>query len=670
MAHELQAKGVKRDTLVPVCFDRSLDMVVAILGIMKAGGAYVPIDPGYPEDRISYMLEDTGAKIVVTNHALAEKFDPAIDLIRLDTDAKAITEQPVVNPANKIQAGDMSYVIYTSGSTGKPKGVMVEHGGMLNHLYSKVNDLELDSSSIVAFTASYTFDISVWQLFSAMLCGGTTIIYTSALILQPAELIRAIDKDKVTIWEVVPSYLAAVLQEQFVASLTALKYLLVTGEAVSQPVLALWFEHAFYGRIPVVNAYGPTEASDDICHYIMHDTPGSINVPLGSPIQNTQLYVVNNDMQLCPVGVAGEIGVSGICVSRGYLNRPDLTAEKFIKHPFDPASEYRMYRTGDLGRWLPDGNIEYLGRIDDQVKIRGFRIELGEIEAALQQCEEISQAVVLVKTDDNGNKRLVGYVVANSDFDKERVVLRLKEKLPEYMIPTFFIELESLPLTDNGKVDKKALPDPDAAALLTTAYVAPRNETEQELANIWQELLGVQRVGIYDNFFELGGGDSITTIQVSSRARRAGISLQPRDLFVNYTISSLSALLAMQVVSTTQAAQGFLTVNSGLLPVQQHFFEADTKDFSHYNQHLLLKVKKEVSHEKLAAAISELVKYHDALRFSYPKKGEQVYSNYEGLLETADFSGSDEELEAITADYQQGLNLEQGILMRCILTDA
>ena len=330
LAHYLQAKGVSTDTLVPVCFDRSLDMVVGILGIMKAGAAYVPIDPGYPEDRISYMLEDTGAKIVVTNHALAEKFAPAIDLIQLDTDAKTIAAQSVLNPTNKIHASDMSYVIYTSGSTGKPKGVMVEHGGMLNHLYSKVNDLELNRSSIVAFTASYTFDISVWQLFSAMLCGGTTIIYTSVLILQPAELIRAIDKDKVTIWEVVPSYLAAVLQEQFVASLTALKYLLVTGEAVSQPVLALWFEHAFYGRIPVVNAYGPTEASDDICHYIMHETPGSANVPLGSPIQNTQLYVVNNDMRLCPIGVAGEIGVSGICVFKRLLNRPDLTAENLL----------------------------------------------------------------------------------------------------------------------------------------------------------------------------------------------------------------------------------------------------------------------------------------------------------------------------------------------------
>ncbi|HVI46517.1 MAG TPA: amino acid adenylation domain-containing protein, partial [Chitinophaga sp.] len=675
LARYLQQKGVSTDVPVPVCFNRSPDMIIGILGIMKAGGAYVPVDPQYPESRISYMLEDTHASIVVTTADIAHRFSFArhIDIVRLDADSAAIAAQPAAVPENIVRPGDLAYLIYTSGSTGKPKGVMVEHAGMLNHLYAKVNDLQITNQSVVAFTASYTFDISVWQLFSALLCGGATVIYSSQLILQPAALLQAINNDRITIWELVPSYLAALLQEQYTAPLASLQYLLVTGEAVSQPLLAQWFKHKVYGRIPVVNAYGPTEASDDICHYFMYDTPESTNVPLGRPIQNTHLYVANN-MRLCPVGVTGEICVSGICVSRGYLNRPELTAEKFIDNPFDTDSRYRMYRTGDLGRWLPDGTIEYQGRVDDQVKIRGFRIELGEIETALQLCGNISQAAVLVKTDGNGNKRLVGYVVSVGTFDKEQVVAELKSRLPEYMIPTFFIELDRLPLTANGKVDRKALPDPDTAALLISTYVAPGNETERALVAIWQELLGVLRVGIYDDFFELGG-DSITTIQVAGRAKRVGINLQARDIFAHQTIAALSALVINRGGAVSQAAQGMQQGVSGLLPIQQHFFEAGTAGASQYNQHLLLKIDRHIGKEKLSAAIRELLHYHDALRFSYQMHDtltEQVYGSYAGVLDIEDLTNlAGEELPVAlatcTAHYQKTLHLEDGILVRAVL---
>ncbi|MGY0035021.1 amino acid adenylation domain-containing protein [Pedobacter sp. NJ-S-72] len=320
---------------------------------------------------------------------------------------------------------------------------------MLNHLYAKINELKLDQDAVVAFTASYTFDISVWQIFCALLTGGRTVIYSSSLILEPSRLIAQVEADEVNILELVPSYLAAVLQEKPKENLHKLRYLLVTGEVVSQALLAQWFAHPDYGRIPVVNAYGPTEASDDITHHFMYTAPEGVNVPLGRPVQHLRLYVLNTIGQLCPLGAPGEICVSGVGVSRGYLNREELTREKFIADPFHEGE--RMYKTGDLGRWLPDGTIEYLGRIDDQVKIRGYRIELGEIEHVLDQHPDVIQNTVIAKTDMHGIQRLVGYIVAVPDADREVITSYMRGKLPEYMVPLLVI-LDKLPLTANGKI--------------------------------------------------------------------------------------------------------------------------------------------------------------------------------------------------------------------------
>ncbi|PSL44996.1 amino acid adenylation domain-containing protein, partial [Chitinophaga niastensis] len=424
MSRYFSSKGVKAESLVPVCLQRSLDMIIAIMGIMKAGGAYVPIDPAYPAERIIYILEDCNASILVTNSELKQKMPvwAGIEILVAESNTVMTADLPVTPLPATISPDNLAYVIYTSGSTGQPKGAMIEHGGMLNHLFAKINDLKVNDSTILAYTASYTFDISIWQMFASLLCGGHCIIYGTDLITDPLNLIREIDKDQVTILELVPSYLAAVLQEEPEVTLRSLEYLLVTGEVIHQPLLAQWFRHPAYGSIPVVNAYGPTEASDDICHYFMYETPARTNIPLGKPIQNLNIYILDNSQRLCPVGVAGEICVSGVGVGRGYLNRPGLTAEKFIEDPYNTVSSTRMYRTGDLGRWLPDGNIECLGRIDDQVKVRGYRIELGEIESALQQSELVNQAVVLVKAEAN-TKRLLSYYVP----DHQAVKLREQE---------------------------------------------------------------------------------------------------------------------------------------------------------------------------------------------------------------------------------------------------
>ncbi|RBL90135.1 non-ribosomal peptide synthase/polyketide synthase [Chitinophaga flava] len=563
LANYLQNLGVRKDMPVPICIDRSMEMLVGILGIMKAGGAYVPIDPAYPVERTTFLLQDVKAEIVVSNVRLKQKMESAasVQVIVLDDREDELYLRPLTPPALGPSPGDLAYIIYTSGSTGTPKGVLIEHRGMLNHLYAKIHDLHVSHRSVIAYTASYTFDISVWQMFSALLCGGTTIVYPDEVILNPENLIRSVERQQVTILELVPSYLAAVLQEDIPAQLEQLEFLMVTGEAVTQQVLAQWFTHPHYSRIPVVNAYGPTEASDDICHYFMYETPTQSNIPLGYPVQNLNIYVTSEDMQLCPVGVPGEICVSGVGVGRGYLNRPELTAEKFINDPFITGMTVRMYRTGDLGRWLPDGSLEYLGRIDDQVKVRGYRVELGEIEHALQQHEQIQQAVVVARPDRRGHKQLVGYVVTAADFDRDSVQALLKSRLPEYMVPSLLITLDKLPLTANGKVDRKALPSPeDIQELSSQTYIPPRNETEALLVEVWQDLLGLEKIGVQDNFFELGG-HSLQVIRLLSTVRKKfQVEVAVRTFFQLATIEQLARYVKVNQEDTTDDDEDLETI--------------------------------------------------------------------------------------------------------------
>jgi amino acid adenylation domain-containing protein len=560
LAHYLRGEGVTENSLVPVCLERSADMIVVILGILKAGAAYVPVDPEYPAARIAYILDDCNAPLIVSSNYGSEKLKDITvpNILLTDGDAAILDLQPVTPLFTMPASNDLAYVIYTSGSTGKPKGVMVEHAGMLNHLFAKVNDLKMDATTIMAYTASYTFDISVWQMFAALLSGGRTVVYTEAQIYHPAGLLRSISSDGITVLELVPSYLAAILLEDAHVPLESLQYLLVTGEPVSQALLSKWFNHPEYGCIPVVNAYGPTEASDDITHHFMYVTPARNNVPLGKPIQNLRIYILDTARQLCPVGVAGEICVSGIGVSRGYLNDPERTAAKFIKDPFHADGAIRMYCTGDLGRWLPDGSIEMLGRIDEQVKIRGYRIELGEIENILQQSPDVKAAVVLAKgedKDDNSNRRLVGYVVAGNGFSRDEAVAYLKERLPDYMVPEQFITIDEIPLTPNGKVDKKALPEADIQVSLTR-YEAPGNETEQVLEDICKKLLETDRIGINDNLFGLGM-HSLLVMRLSAAVQeKFRLHISVRTFFKLTTIKELAAYIRISQAAVLETSEG------------------------------------------------------------------------------------------------------------------
>ncbi|AKF95949.1 hybrid non-ribosomal peptide synthetase/type I polyketide synthase [Brevibacillus laterosporus] len=481
LAHYLCEKELKKENLVAIHLERSPLMIASILAVWKAGGAYIPINTQDPADRICTILEDSQAALLFTKQEyvteeVKKHFKGTI--IYIDEEAKNVQAQSTDNLQLEASGCDLAYVIYTSGSTGKPKGAMVEHIGMLNHMIAKQKLLDVTESSIVAQNASHTFDISVWQFFVALISGGTTIIYPNELILDAEKFLTTLGNDNITILEVVPSYLSILLESVETAphKLDKLEYLLVTGEDVKAQLVNKWFE--FYPFTKIVNAYGPTEASDDITHYVMDKPIGNKKVAVGTAVQNLNVYIVDEDMNLCPIGIKGEICVSGIGVGRGYLNDYEKTSKAFLLDPFIKEENVRLYKTGDIGCFRKDGTVEYFGRMDYQVKIRGFRIELGEIENVLVSYPGIKEAVVLDHEDENSEKYLSAYLTAYKPIDQSKLRSYLASKLPDYMIPTHNIILDKLPLTSNGKVDKKQLLKSKALNNLVT-FVSMEELTEQ-----------------------------------------------------------------------------------------------------------------------------------------------------------------------------------------------
>jgi amino acid adenylation domain-containing protein len=521
LAHELISLGVQPDDRVAICVERSLELIVGLLGILKAGGAYVPLDPSYPIERLQYMVQDAAPKALLTQQLLQQSL-PANDVLTLSLDGDALmvklSAQPVSKPDTRIDVHNLAYVIYTSGSTGMPKGALNEHRGVVNRLRWAQEEYRLQADDRVLQKTPFGFDVSVWEFFLPLFAGARLVMARPGGHQDPAYLTEVIEREQITTLHFVPSMLPAFLSQANAENGRSLRRILCSGEAL--PHSALVDVGTALPHVELHNLYGPTEAAVDVTAW--HCKAGQYGqvVPIGRPIANTRMYVLDARLQPVPVGVAGELYIGGVQVARGYLNRPELTAERFVSDPFNAASDARMYKTGDLGRWLPDGNIEYLGRNDFQVKIRGFRIELGEIEAALNACAGVREAVVIAREDVAGDKRVVAYVVADEGVMLQASALRaaLLRQLPEYMVPSAFVMLETLPLTSNGKLDRKALPAPDTAALITREYVAPEGDIEEELATVWQQLLRVERVGRHDNFFELGG-HSLLAVQLQARIR-------------------------------------------------------------------------------------------------------------------------------------------------------
>ncbi|ACB52398.1 peptide synthetase [Crocosphaera subtropica ATCC 51142] len=678
LAHYLQTLGVKPEVKVGILMERSPDLLIAILGVLKAGSAYVPIDPTYPSERIAFMVEDAQIAVLLTETktAISQTFPTSASKITLDQDWPLIASESQENSVISLFEDNLAYVIYTSGSTGKPKGTLITHGGLSNYLTWAIATYPVTEGCGSPVNSSIAFDATITSLLTPLLVGQKVILLPETGEIEA--LSEVFTQENLSLVKLTPAHLSilnSLLAEK--EKIPQSHALIIGGEALSQHSLTFWQEKCPQTRL--INEYGPTETVVGCCVY---EVPSQVsqteNVPIGRPIANTELYILDQYLQPTPIGVPGELYIGGVGVARGYFNRPDLTAERFIPLPPSPPllrgvggiEGSRLYKTGDLARYLPDGTIEYLGRIDNQVKIRGFRIELGEIEGMLRQHPQVQEAIAVVQEDNNKTPRLVAYVVASSEPPDLRQFL--SEKLPAYMVPTLFISLDAFPLTPNGKIDRQRFPVADFSQRnVKKSLIEPRTPQEATLTEIWRDVLGKMEVGVYDNFFELGG-DSILGLQIIARANQAGLQLTPRQLFQCQTIAELASVA--NVLATTSAEQGMVTGSVPLTPIQHWFFEQQLPDPHHYNQTLLLEALPDLNPYYLEQALHHLLIHHDALRLRFTQQGEawkQFYGNTDNNipfstinLENLSKKAQSLAIESICARLQTTLNLSEGLLVR------
>ena len=675
LAHYLASLGVQPNVLVGICVERSLEMLIALLGILKAGGTYLPLDPTHPQERLAFMLEDAKVQVLLTQKQLVTTLPQHnAKIICLDADWESIARESKFNPVSRSSSDNLAYIIYTSGSTGKPKGVQIPHSGLVNFLTAINGTLGLAEREVFLSVTTITFDIAGLELYLPLIRGDRTIIVSSEIAADGYQLSALLAETNATVMQATPATWRMLLQAGWEGS-DRLK-ILCGGEALSRELANELLQK---GSV-VWNLYGPTETT--IWSTIYRVESSNEIVSIGKAIANTQLYVLDRHLQPVPIGVPGELYIGGAGLARGYLNRPELTAEKFISNPFRNQSEARLYKTGDLVSYLPDGNLEYLGRIDHQVKIRGFRIELGEIEAALRQHPTVQEVVVMAREDKPGVKQLVAYVVSNekagaqTTFNDFRCFLR--KKLPEYMVPSAFVFLETLPLTPNGKVDRRALAAPDTNRSDSESVdAAPRTPVEENLTKIWAEVLNLKQVGINDNFFELGG-DSILSVQVIAKAKQAGVLLTPKQIFEHQTIAELAAVAGTNVTNLAEQEQVIGEIS--LTPIQQWFFEQNPAEKHHWNLAIMVELRQPVAPDILKQALASLLVQHDTLRlrFYQEKCGwQQINASTDNEdisfaqidLSTLPSEKQESAIQAKIAELQSSLNLSEGPIARVAFFD-
>ncbi|MDQ1592736.1 MAG: hypothetical protein QOG71_3363 [Pyrinomonadaceae bacterium] len=631
LAERLRASGVRAETRVGVFAERSVEMVVALVGVLKAGGAYVPLEPTYPAERLSFMLADARVSVLLTQERLLAALPSQHDaeIICLDRDWKEIDGLHAENVAGGAPAADnAAYVIYTSGSTGRPKGVVNTHRGICNRLLWMQDEYELTRDDRVLQKTPFSFDVSVWEFFWPLITGAQLVVARPGGHQDSAYLVRLIEREAVTTLHFVPSMLSVFLSEPGLEECRSLRRVICSGEALTKEL-----QERFYARLnaDLHNLYGPTEAAVDVSYWACERDDARPAVPIGRPIANTQLYVLDGELQPVPVGVAGELYIAGVGLARGYLNRPALTADKFIANPFSDEPGARLYRTGDAARFLEDGEIEFLGRLDDQVKLRGFRIELGEIESVLAEHPSLKECVVTVREDtrgDGGDRRIVAYFVHAGDTPAMPDALRsfLRELLPEYMIPSAFVALPALPLTPNGKLDRRALPAPEPATVTGDGQgVGLLNPLEEVVAGIWAEVLGLERVGLRDNFFE-SGGHSLLALRVVSRLRSTlKIEVPVRELFDAPTVAGFAARVAsLQRAKLNLPSSPMLgtVARDGDVPpsfAQQRLWFLDQLEpgSAAYNIPAAIRLRGKLDARALAESFNEVLRRHEVLRTSF-----------------------------------------------------
>ncbi|MEA5536734.1 non-ribosomal peptide synthetase [Crocosphaera sp. XPORK-15E] len=668
LAHYLKSLGVTSNKLVGICLERSPLMIVGFLGILKAGGAYVPLDANYPPERLDYMLEDSGVSVLLTQTKLEKIFtNYKKEKVCLDKNWDTIEKKPVNNPRNKINYKNLVYVIYTSGSTGTPKGVLIQHQNLLNLVNWHQNAFNITEKDRGTQLAGIAFDASVWEIWPYLTCGACIYIVPQDIITSPNLLKDFLCHHRITV-SFLPTPLAEVIITDDWSADCSLRFMLTGGDKLNHfPPTSLPFT--------LVNNYGPTENTVvTTSQKLTSDVLSQKDPSIGRPIANNQVYILDKCQQPVPIGIIGELYIGGAGLAYGYLNRKDLTETRFIPNPFSQIQGERLYKTGDLVRYRNDGKIEFVGRIDDQVKIRGFRIELGEIEAVLNIHSQIKEAIVIAKEEQPGLKRLYAYVIGSDQLNIAQLRSFLEEKLPQYMLPAFFVQLDAFPLTTNGKIDRRALPKPDINVDEQVTKIIPSTDTEKILVDIWKQILGLEQIGISDNFFELGG-DSILAIQIVAKANQAGLQIIPKQLFSHQTIGQLASIT--QITPVSKIIQGLVTGKVPLTPIQKWFFEQQLSEPHHFNQSIFLEVPGNLKPDLLKKTVLELLEHHDALRLRFFKETEQ-WQQYNSddctsfafdVVNLSPLSNQEQlnKMGELAEDYQRSLNLEKGPLISVIL---
>ncbi|HZN06889.1 MAG TPA: amino acid adenylation domain-containing protein, partial [Pyrinomonadaceae bacterium] len=639
LARYLRARDVGPEVRVGICVPRSTAMLTCVLAVLKAGGAYVPLDPSYPQERLAFLLEDSGVSLLLTEQLL-------------EADGPAINSESDADPAPAVTSENLAYVIYTSGSTGRPKGVMVQHGALANYFQCANAAYGIVAEDRVLQFSSFSFDASVEEIFTCLTSGATLVLRDGETPKDAAEFLGECREKKLTVLDLPTAYwheLVTHLTRDDWATANDLRLVIVGGDKALPERVERW--HTQVGpRVRLVNTYGPTEAT--VVATMCDLDESQTSVAIGRPVANTQAYVLDQQLQLVAPGARGELFLGGANVARGYLGDPELTAQKFIPDPFSSAPGARLYRTGDLARHRLDGQIEFLGRVDQQVKIRGYRVEPAEIETELLRHEAVSDAVVVAR-EDGGERRLCAYVVADEKAASELRSL-LADRLPRYMIPASFTVLDELPRLPNGKIDRRALPPP-ATDVSAESYVSPDTEAERVLCDVWAEVLKVERVGIHDNFFELGG-DSILSIQVSARARLAGLQISPGQVFQFPTPAELAAVAA--ITHAINRVDETIAGDIPLTPIQRWFFEQDFAFPDHWNMAVMLEAREPLDADLLDQAFIHLVKHHDALGLRFVKEpgGWRQFIADEQPIRVLDLSSS-------------AVDLANGVLLRACLIE-
>lgn len=669
MASSLVHQGVEQGDIVAIMSERSLDLMIGIFGILKAGAAYLPIDPKYPKDRIDYVLDNSHVQTVLVSSQFKSKIPTTVNTMSLALSDQASSDE--LSFQSKAVPEGLAYIIYTSGSTGKPKGVMVEHRSLMNRLYWMDKNYTLDNKDVVLQKTPIVFDVSVWELFWWSQKGASLQLLKQGDEKDPTMLCECIAKNKVSTMHFVPSMLQAFLdyvgENNNQSKLKSLRQVFASGEALN-PAQVNTFNELLLGSngTKLINLYGPTEATIDVSYYHCFDQPNYTKIPIGKPIDNIQLYILDKYHKVQPLGVLGELCIAGVGVSRGYLNNEALTAEKFIDNPYN--SKGKLYRTGDLARWMPDGNIEFLGRLDDQVKIRGFRIELGEIESQIGSHPQIKEVVVLAKERD-GDKYLAAYYSAHSEVESSELRQYLSTSLPEYMLPSFYIYLDEIPLTANGKANRRALPDPEIT--VGDDYVAPSNEIEQDLVEIWAEVLRLDKevISVKKSFFEMGGHSLKATMLVNKISKRFNVEVSLRNVMTYQDVQSLgdfiSKLEPSDYSEITKAKEKDYYVLSSAQRRLYFLYEFDKVSLA-YNMPQVVRLEGNVDRTKLTEAFANLIRRHESLRTRFEMVDNEVYQRIqlEAQFDLEYFQSSELETPSIISKFIRPFDLGTGPLIR------